>query len=535
MKPSPYENNSYTSGPLPEEPRQPLPPAPVLPAGSGELALALILAICSILTANSLFFGGFHLGYALGAFAIMTVTAVYVWRKHRRMHWYPLVCLLAGLCITASFARSNDSFVKFCLLFLSLGSYFLGLSQTVWAERFPAGHLRSLRGAGRAMFTLPYPQITPALRGLFTKPAPDGPQRRKVGSVLFGLLLAVPALVVILPLLVRSDAAFEGLIGKSILLNFPELVITLFTGALLFLPVYTRPVTLPLDEGSQPASDHSGKFAPVTLNTFLGVVTFFYLLYLFSQLAYFFSAFSGILPAGFTRAEYARRGFFEMAILCGINLLIVVLSMWQVRKDRGIPKMTRILCLFILVFSLILVACSVSKMVLYIGAYGLTRLRVLTSLFMLCMTVSLICGIIWIFAPKFPYMQIIVLTALAVGCLTGWADVDTQVARYNVNAYLSGQLETVDVWHLTELSEGAIPQLARLLEAPDPEIQQSARNALASAIAEHYTIHLRSGSVTLEPQAEANWRAWTWTQAQALDTLESLAPELYEELNQYTN
>lgn len=65
-------------------------------------------------------------------------------------------------------------------------------------------------------------------------------------------------------------------------------------------------------------------------------------------------------------------------------------------------------------------------------------------------------------------MQVTVLTALVVGCCTGWMDVDTQVARYNVDAYLSGQLETVDVGHLGSLSEGAVPQLARLLEASDP-------------------------------------------------------------------
>ena len=35
-----------------------------------------------------------------------------------------------------------------------------------------------------------------------------------------------------------------------------------------------------------------------------------------------------------------------------------------------------------------------------------------------------------------------VICALILGCVTFWADVDTQVARYNVRAYQSGQLET---------------------------------------------------------------------------------------------
>lgn len=125
----------------------------------------------------------------------------------------------------------------------------------------------------------------------------------------------------------------------------------------------------------------TGRFHPVTLNTFLGVVAFCYLLYLVSQLAYFFSAFEGILPEGYTQAEYARRGFFEMSALCSINLLMVLVSIGQVRRNPEVPRLTRFLCLFILVFSLVLAACSASKMGLYIGVYGLTRLRVLTSLF----------------------------------------------------------------------------------------------------------------------------------------------------------
>ena len=99
-------------------------------------------------------------------------------------------------------------------------------------------------------------------------------------------------------------------------------------------------------------------------------------------------------------------------------------------------------------------------------------------------------------------MQIVVLAVLAVGCFTGWMDVDTQVARYNVDAYLSGQLTTVDVDHLGGLSEGAVPQLARLLEAPDPQVQAEARAALADMLREHYRVDWENGAIVLEPWEE---------------------------------
>ena len=92
-------------------------------------------------------------------------------------------------------------------------------------------------------------------------------------------------------------------------------------------------------------------------------------------------------------------------------------------------------------------------------------------------------------------------------------DVDTQVARYNVDAYLSGQLETVDVGHLGGLSEGAVPQLARLLEASDPQVQKETRTTLADIIRQYYHVELENGNVTLEPWDDPALRSWTWTQS----------------------
>ena len=159
MKSSPYENNPYTSSS--EAPTQPLPPAPSLPAGRGEAVLALLLALLAAFTANSLLYGGLALGSALGIFGIFTVTALYLLIKSKHFGWYPLSCLAFSLILVASFARSSDGFVKFCLLLLALTAYFLGLSQIVWAPLYPAGRLRSLNGAGRALFLAPYPQISP--------------------------------------------------------------------------------------------------------------------------------------------------------------------------------------------------------------------------------------------------------------------------------------------------------------------------------------------------------------------------------------
>ena len=117
-------------------------------------------------------------------------------------------------------------------------------------------------------------------------------------------------------------------------------------------------------------------------------------------------------------------------------------------------------------------------MLLYIHAYGLTRLRVLTQTAMVWMAISAIAVGIRLVKPRFAYMKGAILAALMLGCALLWLDVDTQVARYNVLAYQEGKLETLDMSHLSQLGYGAIPYLQELTGDSDPEIADRAVSIL---------------------------------------------------------
>ena len=114
----------------------------------------------------------------------------------------------------------------------------------------------------------------------------------------------------------------------------------------------------------------------------------------------------------------------------------------------------------------------------YIRSYGLTRLRVLTEVIMIFFGLTTAIVLLWLFVPKIAYMKAILLTGLAIGALVIWADVDTVVARYNVNAYRNGQLESVDAYYLSNLGDGAIPYLAQLTQDSDPELARVAAELL---------------------------------------------------------
>ena len=249
------------------------------------------------------------------------------------------------------------------------------------------------------------------------------------------------------------------------------------------------------------------------------------------QLAYFFSAFSGILPKGFTSAQYARRGFFEMCALCAVNLGLLTLCLVLVRRTGGrIPLSTRLLSLFVCLFSLVLVSVSISKMSLYIGAYGLTRLRILTTIFDLCLAVSIVCVGIWLLRPRFPYMKVIVAAVFLAVILTGLLDVDSQVARYNVDAYQSGKLETVDMETLEHLSGGSTAHLVKLLDDDDPEIADVAKSILARRLAENYTWQTgQDGTVRFIPR-NTDLRSWNYKGQEERDALAPIAYQLIDKL-----
>lgn len=525
---NPMESTNYPE----QSDYTPTPPAIIFPTGRRELIFALFALFFCLLTTNCLFAGGFGLGYGLSFCALSTCSLIYLGRRLRWSAWasFLLVCVLATAMILI---YSNDAPVKFVSLCLMLFGWYQALALLTGTTAHNPGSILSLGDGAVVAFDRSFRELGGNLRGLGYMETPDGVKKRKTGAVLAGLALSVPVLLVVVPLLVASDAAFEGLIEKTIFFDTQIMVNTLIFGLLFFLPVFSRNLTLRRQTHNIPevSGEYTGKAPAITLNTILVMVSIFYLLYLLSQLAYFFSAFSGILPEGFTSSEYARRGFFEMCALCAINLGLLTLCLSLVRRVNGrIPLSTRLLSLFVCLFCLILVSVSVSKMSLYIGAYGLTRLRVLTTIFDLCLAVAIVCVGIWLVKPRFPYMKVILsVVFLAVIC-TGFMDVDTQVARYNVAAYQSGKLETIDLETLEFLSGGSTEPLVSLLQDDDQEVVSEVCFILARRLEENYTwAQNEDGSIRFIPR-DTDLRGWNVKGQQEENALAPIAHQLIDDL-----
>lgn len=463
--------------------------------GRKELLFGLLILICAIALVNFTLFGGLNLGYSIVQSLCIVVTAVYLLVSGCKLSIYSGALLTLSLIITAGFARSDDGFVKFimlCFLFVAVN---LGLGLQAGKNRRNPDGIASLLDAPSVFFMLGIGKLSEAFRGLREAMRNGGKISKNTGAVLVGVLLAIPLLVIVVLLLISADAAFAGLVRTLPSVNISEVIITVVFGTCTACVLYTRGIALQHSKATEKTTIPRSRIHPLTVNTILTMVCIVYLVYLFSQLAYFAGGFSGILPNGYTMAQYARRGFFEMAWLCAINLGLIALTVGLVRKTNKTPLSTRILCLFIGIVTLFFVITASAKMAMYISSYGLTRLRVLTEVIMVFLGIATVLVCFWLFVPKMPYMKALLLVALVMGAVVLWVDVDTLVAHYNIHAYQSGRLEAVDVEYLSTLSAGAIPYIAELAQDG---------NQAAQAFMEE------SCSVYYWDESSHDLRSWNW-------------------------
>jgi len=476
------------------------PPAPkAFPAEKRELVFGALILVCACLLCNSLFYGGLYLGFALFSSLVLTISTIYLLRSGCKLTGYTGALLGLSLVITAAFLRSDDAFVKFVMVCFLLVSSNLGLCLLAGQNRRDSRGFLSIFDAPRTVFTLGLGKLSHALCGVGNAFRKGSTALKRGGAIGLGIVFAIPVLAIMIPLLMDADAAFEAVLELLPDFELSELLASVITGTLLAFWLYTRGTALRHAPKVQPIATGKRGLNVATVNTVLLSVSAVYVVYLLSQLAYFSGGLFGILPEGYTLAEYARRGFFEMAWLCAVNLTVIALAVGLLRHQGAAPILTKILCLFIGVVTLFLVVSASAKMWLYIGTYGLTRLRLLTEIIMVFLGISTVLVTLWLFLPKLPYMKAVLLTGLILCATVAWADVDTVVAKYNVEAYQSGRLETVDVYYLQNLGDGAVPYLYQLTTDSDPKVAAAADQAL-----EHNYIHRID-----------DFRNWNWVSALA--------------------
>lgn len=277
----------------------------------------------------------------------------------------------------------------------------------------------------------------------------------RVAFVGLGLVLAVPVLMIVMPLLASADASFAHIfnnlerwfdrwIETSMAVFWWQIILSLPVTCILYGAVYGalhRRCTDCFHAEGLHAMRERARIVPTTAAaTMFCVLGAVYVLFLVLQGSYVFGAFMGHLPENFSYSAYAREGFFELCRLGGVNLAVLTVSNLVCRTPRRENRVLRICNVALCVLSLLLTGTAAAKLGMYIAAYGLTVNRVLPAVFLLWMAVVFVALLVWQ-VRSFSVVRFAVLTLAVMVAITCAADVPDLCVVYNQARWRSGTLQ----------------------------------------------------------------------------------------------
>ncbi|HNX92684.1 MAG TPA: DUF4173 domain-containing protein, partial [Syntrophomonas sp.] len=401
-------------------------------------------------------------GWGVTAFTFVYCGAVSIYLLKKGVHftragWFWLaVIMLTG----ASFSLwTNNGLEPWRSLMLFCSAVYWIISATGLTILGKTSNLILLDGFN-AMIVIPFRNLGYQFKSLSFLSKHERARTRKIYPIILGLFLAIIIFAMVLPLLMQADSGGFSKITNRLFayLNGVEKGVweTLLYG-ILAIPIGAYIFGLVAGSANKRGCDLFQKdntlknisalrvLPPATVFTLLGLLCALYIVFVGSQLPYFFLAFIGQRPEGWqVYSEYARSGFFELCGIATINLTVLIAANIMGKKHYQESTALKILNALLAILTIILIATAMSKMVMYIGAYGLSMRRLLPCVFMLFMAV--ICGgVIALQKWKFSITRLAVGLAVVMLCTLCLGDPDSFVARYNAERYLAGTLMSFDV------------------------------------------------------------------------------------------
>lgn len=288
-------------------------------------------------------------------------------------------------------------------------------------------------------------------------------------KIILGVIISFPVLFVVLYLLISADAQFEKLLGQlpDLFTIRPEyifrlVVILLFTSVFFgfMQALFYKKVQLLQNEGIAKSLSMDG----VIVLTVLILLDLVYVVFVAVQFKYFFS---GALEAGYTYAEYARRGFFELLFVTLINLSVTTAVIHLTKSSYGKMKKTIQIALTVLVLSSgVLLTSAFMRMMMYEEAYGFTFTRILAHSFMIFLMVIFAYTLVKVWLEKLSLFHFYFIASLVYYTGINVINFDNIVVERNIHRF--EETGKIDIYYLSNLSSTGILALIEFYETnPD--------------------------------------------------------------------
>ena len=397
------------------------------------------------------------------------------------------------------------------VVFLDLLGVLISLSLTVWRGR--GGSLRRagildyvLGGIYTGALTSAGP-LPVSVADIEWREAIRGRWKGQALAVSRGVLLAAPLLLLFGTLLVAADAIFEQLIievfGFDLAEVFSHLFLIFFfawiTAGVLWAGLMARvPENLAMIPRPGVLS-----LGIVEVGIVLGLLDLMFLTFVVIQIRYLFGGAGRVAAtAGLTYAEYARHGFFELVTVTALALPLLLIAHWLLRTgNRAHEILFKALAGIMVVLLFVVVASALQRMYLYQQEFGLTELRLYTTIFMAWISAVLLWFVLTVLRAG---RERFAFGALVAGFAAIFAinamNPDALIASTNIDRMEEGK--RFDAYYLTTLSADAVPVLVRSL----PEIGDK-------RLWKDYTVE--QAVVARWDSKQPDWRTWNLGRSRA--------------------
>lgn len=289
--------------------------------------------------------------------------------------------------------------------------------------------------------------------------------------IVVGLTLGLPLFCVIGLLLMSADAIFfditYGILEKLFLgTGLENLFGVLFTVVIMFFMTYCIMAYLCRKTFSEEYKERKQTEAVLAM-TILAPIMILYLVFCGIQIVFLFLG--KMIVEGYTYAEYARQGFFQLLIVCIINLVLVLVGHAYFKENKALKGMLTVVS----VCTYIMIASSAYRMILYIQHFYLTFLRIFVLWSLLVLFILLTGVIVSIYQKSFPLFKYSMVVVTVCYLALSFSHPDYWIAKCNLanlgnTGSAAGSFFRAESYndyrYLSELSADAAPALAEFLK-----------------------------------------------------------------------
>ena len=333
-------------------------------------------------------------------------------------------------------------------------------------------------------------------------------KHKTLKSLLLGLIISAPLLIIVITLLAAADTVFQRLIVNILKplesigsIPFAQRVGTIGIITILLFSYFAVVLRMKVEEVSESVKRDTGTWDPLIVATVLVMVNTVYVLFCVIQFTYLFGGDENIrsIP-DYTYAEYARRGFFELIVVTVINLSILLISLHFTKNDGRLDCVVcGLRCLLVLCTAIMLYSAHL-RLKMYEEAYGYTYARIFAHTFIGLLFILFMLTLYKFWRRELPLVKAFAIAALITYTTLNYVNVDAIIARKNIDRYF--KTGKIDLDYLHELSYDAIPELTRLSTADDGDM---AAQTVAAFLRDKQT----------ELRSENPWQSYNLSKARA--------------------